>query len=53
MIYNNKCVFSPFPISGAELLKPLNFLGNESNKGVFCNVNEVIFEPQLRIGAFC
>ena len=25
MIYNNKCVFSPIPISGAELLKPLGF----------------------------
>ena len=31
------------PISGAELLKPLKFLGEESNQGVFCYVNEVTF----------
>ena len=29
------------PVSGTELLKPLEFLAVESYKGIFCHVNEL------------
>ena len=39
-------------ISGTELLKILEFPNNESNKGIFCYVNEVIWNS-ARDGAGC
>lgn len=44
MIYNSKCIFGLHPISGTELLKPLNFQSDQSHKGVFCYVIEVVLE---------
>lgn len=55
VIYNNTYIFGLCPISGTELWKPGNFLSDESNKSVFCYVNEISFghTPQWRMGAGC
>ena len=35
------------PICGTELLKPWNFLSEESDQGAFCSINKVTFEKPL------
>lgn len=39
------------PISGTELLKPLEFPKWDSDKGIFCYVDEVAYGPHLRMEA--
>lgn len=53
VIYRKKCAFGSPPISGLESLKPLEFLSDESDKGVFCYFNDVTFGQHRRIGAGC
>ena len=43
MIYNKKYTFHLCLVSGIELLKPLEFLSEECNQGVFCYANEASF----------
>ena len=53
-IYSKKYIYLILvPVSATEFLKPLNFLGAESHRGVFCYVNEVMFGNHLRMGSGC
>lgn len=44
-------VFVPF--SGTELLKLREFISDESDKGVFCYVNEITYGFHLGMGPGC
>ena len=52
--YNKKYIFSLLPFFLAHSSEnPWNFLSDESNKGVLCYVNKMIFVTHLRMGAGC
>ena len=41
------------PVSGTEVLNPLEFHSDESYQGVFCYVKEVTFGLHLMMGSGC
>ena len=53
VIYSKKYEFGLCPISGTELLKPLESLSGESHEGVFCCVSERLTERPLKMGTGC
>ena len=55
IVIYNKYIFGLSSIFGMKLLMPLEFLSwKESDKGIFCYVNEVAFECRLPLkGAGC